>query len=624
MKKKSTKGLLFALMFCFLLGATFLLSLNTLNSNRASTSNLNEAQKPSASATDIQVAILNSDEGDTYSGWDGGNDNPYDRVQTVLDDRGYSTTIITNDDITSGSSLYNMGIDVLVLPDNGPTDTAAAGIGDWCRDYDGHIVSLDSSVVVLFYEGLITGEIHNTNYQYDLWDYSATTEGNVTNNAHPIMESYSLYEQITGTSGNSQFIKSEMESSLGTEAQYFHPLVEHPGQPDYIQAAAFDFPEQGRFVQIWDQYPEDDTHDTENLFINAVDWVYNGGSSARPDLEVSFTTAPSEGEAYSTVTYTAKVKNIGSDTASNINFYLDIEGSTETSHLEFDLAPEESYSLSIEYTLPSSGSILIEAYSDVVTGETIINNNQVSTSTSIVDDPAPTLSYDSSFTYYKDSTGNVVNITAQDEDPEDYRYRIDGDTWSSYYTWTNEQDIEINIDGLSEGYHDLEVQIYDIYGTYSTANVEINVEQATDTAAPSIDQPEDITVSEGYTEQAIIWTVSDEYPSTYSINCNGTAVISNDSWSNGEITYNITDGKATGTYIYEITVEDESGNTASDTVEFTVTEEPAIENDENNDDDSDENSDNPQLEGLSGDMGVVALLALLATMGIIYLAYKKL
>ena len=618
-KKKYKKGIFFALMFCFLLGATFLFFIdNTLESNRTNSSDLNQFQTPNTSTTDIEIAILDSTEGSGYSGWTGGNSNPYDRVQTVLDNRGYSTSIITNADITNGSSLYDMGIDVLILPDNGPTDTAAAGIGNWSRDYDGHIISLDSSVVVLFYEGLITGEIHNSNYNGDLWDYSADTMGNVTNNAHPVMESYSLYEQIYGTSGNCQFKKTELETSLGAESQYFHPLVENPGEPNKIQAAAFDFPEQGRFVQIWDQYPESESHDTENLFVNAVDWVYSGGISVRPDLEVSFTTAPSEGEEYSTLTYSAKVTNIGSDTASNINLYLDIDSITEASHLDFELAPEESYSISTEYTLPASGSVMIEAYCDAVSGETVINNNEASTSTSIVADPAPTLSYDPSFNYYLDSTGNMVNITCQDEDPDNYRYMIDEGLWSSYSTWTNEQNIEINIDGLTEGYHELEVQVYDIYGSYSTANVEINVEQLTDTNSPSIDQPDDISVFEGYTDQSITWEVTDDYPGNYSVICEGLMVAYETSWSNGELTYHIEDGKTQGTYTYEITVEDEFGNINSDVVEFTVTEKPAVEENKN-----DDNNDHNELESLPEGIAAFSFLTLIATASIIYLVYKK-
>ncbi|MFO8017881.1 MAG: CARDB domain-containing protein [Promethearchaeia archaeon] len=622
MKEKTyRKGVLFALIFCFLLGATFLLFIgNTLETNETNPSHLYQAQSPNSSATDIEVAILNSEEGDSYSGWYGGNSNPYERVQQVLDDRGYSTTIITNDDITDGTSLYDMGIDVLVLPDNGPTDTAAAGIGNWSRDYNGHIVSLDSSVVVLFYEGLITGEIHESNYYDDLWDYSATDEGNVTNSAHPVMESYSLYEQITGTSGNSQFLKTELEANLGTDAQYFHPLVEQPGQPNNIQAAAFDLPEQGRFVQIWDQYPEDDAHDTENLFVGAVDWVYNGGSAVRPDLDVTFRTAPSEGEAHSTVTYSAKVTNIGSDTASDINFYLDIGGITETSHSGFDLAPEESYTLSTNYTLPASGSVTVEAYCDAVSGETVINNNDDSATTTIVEDPAPTLSYDPSYTYYLDTSGNEVSITAEDDDPDYYEYMIDEGSWSSSNSWTNDQDININLDGLSEGYHELEARVYDMYGSYSTAIIDIEVEQISDSTSPTIDQPDNISVSEGYTDQSITWTATDDYPSNYSITEDGSAVVSDATWDSENITYDIPDGKQKGDYTYEITVEDESGNTASDSVQFTVVE---VSEAEDHDDTSDDENNNKQLEGIPSSMGI-SLVTLIVASGIIYFAYKKL
>ena len=577
MNIKNKKTIFLVISLCLSLSAAFLFFANNTPMTH------DRAETVRSSANDFKVAILNSDNGYDYSGWRGGNDNPYDRVQQVLDDRGYTTTIITNDDLVDGESLYNMGIDVLILPDNGPTDTAANAIGEWNRNYDGHIVSMDSSVVVLFYEGLITGEIHYSNYYDELWGYGTDQEGKIIDSSHPIMGSYSLNEEITGKNYNCEFYNSSMNTELGSNAEYFHPLVSDLSVPDNIYVAAFDFPNQGRLVQIWDQYPEDDTHDTENLFVGAVDWVYSGGESARPDLDVSFISAPSEGETGATVSYDAKIENIGTESASNVNFYLDIEGSTEASQTGFSLNPGETSTLSVNYTLPSSGSISISAHCDSVSGETILNNNEISTSTSIVSDPAPFLSYDSSIGYFEGTTGNNAIISTQDDDPNHFRYNIDDATWSDYISWSNDESIEINIDDLSRGYHQLLVEVYDDYGSYSTATIEINVEEYSDTNPPTIDDRADITVIEGYTGESITWEVSDAHPDNYSITCNGEMVVSNNEWSTGNITYEISDGKEKGDYVYEIIIEDESGNSNSDTVQFSVVDEsiPSISQPEN-------------------------------------------
>ncbi len=566
-------GKFLILLCCLIFSTAFLIFTNSF----LQVSNRNQVyrdsiQSPKISDDGIKVAILNSDAGSDYSGWYGGNMNPYERAQSVLDARGYSTVIITNDDLSSGDgkSLDDMGIDVLVLPDNGPTDTAAAAIGDWNRNYNGHIVSMDSSVVVLFYEGLITGEIHSTNYHGVLWGYGTEVEGEVINSTHPVMDSYSLHQLITGTSGNCEFYESDMNTELGTDSKYFHPLVADPAELNRIFVAAFNFPGQGRFVQMWDQYPEDETHDTENLYVSAVDWVYSGSVSVRPDLDVSFISAPQEGEGGSTISYSAKVTNIGTDTATDINFNLDIDGSTEASNIGFSLSPEESYTLSVDYILPSSGSITINAHSNSVSGETVLNNNEKSTSTSIVADPAPSLSYNSLLTYAEGTAGNIISIAAQDDDPHNYRYSIDGESWSTYCSWSNDIDIEINVDGLAIGYHQLDVEVYDIHSFYSTANVEINVEEVSDRTPPTINNPSDISVSEGYTGQSITWSVDDAYPSTYTITCNSSEVVSATSWTSGDITYTIPDGKLKGEYTFEITVSDDSGNQNSDVVLFNV------------------------------------------------------
>jgi C4-type Zn-finger protein len=137
--------------------------------------------------------------------------------------------------------------------------------------------------------------------------------------------------------------------------------------------------------------------------------------------------------------------------------------------------------------------------------------------------------------------------------------------------------IEDEMLGLSKPLSGIEVgtHYYTIVASNSTGYSLSNCLEiiVTDESAPSIDHPDDIIVSEGYSTQAIKWSVSDAYPATYSIQCNESEVVSEEVWSNGNITFDIPEGKTKGTYTYTIIIEDESGNNASDTVELTIADE---------------------------------------------------
>lgn len=86
------------------------------------------------------------------------------------------------------------------------------------------------------------------------------------------------------------------------------------------------------------------------------------------------------------------------------------------------------------------------------------------------------------------------------------------------------------------------------------------------------DIPENLSAYEGYTDLSISWVTTDLYPATYTIELNGTEVVSPTTWTSGtSISYNVPKGLLIGDHNITIIVTDERGNTAKDTVIFTVT-----------------------------------------------------
>ncbi|MHA1905371.1 MAG: phospholipase D-like domain-containing protein, partial [Candidatus Thorarchaeota archaeon] len=93
---------------------------------------------------------------------------------------------------------------------------------------------------------------------------------------------------------------------------------------------------------------------------------------------------------------------------------------------------------------------------------------------------------------------------------------------------------------------------------------------------PTIDSPANIEYELGDTGNAIVWHPSDTDPQNYTLTQNS-ILFAQDDWSGGDITIDI-DGLGTGTYLYELTVYDQTGKSASDLVQVTVidTTDPSI------------------------------------------------
>ncbi|MHA1124623.1 MAG: S8 family serine peptidase [Candidatus Heimdallarchaeota archaeon] len=189
------------------------------------------------------VAILDSYTTPSYIV--GGVSNNYGIIEVGLNSAGYTTLVVTNDDIKNG--ILNT-VSILLLIDNLPDDAASIIIGDWCKA-GGNILSFDSSICLLNYEGILPPESAGSPGYNEYWDYESNTLGYIRNADHPIMAGYSLDDYLTGTSGNAQFFNDEI--ALTTAGQHFTSLVEDQSDSTKSYVSVYDNPSFGKVVQIW-------------------------------------------------------------------------------------------------------------------------------------------------------------------------------------------------------------------------------------------------------------------------------------------------------------------------------------------------------------------------------------
>jgi hypothetical protein len=108
--------------------------------------------------------------------------------------------------------------------------------------------------------------------------------------------------------------------------------------------------------------------------------------------------------------------------------------------------------------------------------------------------------------------------------------------------------------------------VYDIDGNSRGDSLLVRV--VDDDTAPTIDNPEDITYTEGSTGNVIIWTPMDEYPESFRVTYNG-SIIRDESWGGSRIILNV-DNLAVGSHVFLVSVTDGSSNSISDQVMVTV------------------------------------------------------
>jgi hypothetical protein len=224
----------------------------------------------------IRVAVLNSADHPAYG--TGAANNFYQQALDVLNNDPTNVgdivaTNITNADVESGA-LANY--DVLFLADNWPNLTANENIINfWNKTNGGGIVALDSSIAFLCYAGILPAEANGTNGRNLYWDYNTKLTAQITA-AHPITAGYTVGQNITapGATGDARYLIANISTTAGYP--YFTMLANEYHNTSWSYVSAYNPPNKGRVVHIWDQQPSDQA--TRFLIFNAVRWAANAPS----------------------------------------------------------------------------------------------------------------------------------------------------------------------------------------------------------------------------------------------------------------------------------------------------------------------------------------------------------
>ncbi|MBY9007143.1 MAG: hypothetical protein KGD63_10320 [Candidatus Lokiarchaeota archaeon] len=132
-------------------------------------------------------------------------------------------------------------------------------------------------------------------------------------------------------------------------------------------------------------------------------------------------------------------------------------------------------------------------------------------------------------------------------------------------TWTavgvGNSSLDLSIEDLIEDLVDMDTNTI---GTPNAIDGSVDVEEAP-TQVPELNSPPDVYYKAGETGVSITWIATDDNPTTYIITRNGTIVASG-SWSSGDSITVSVDGLSVDNYQFTCTVNDGSGNNATDSV----------------------------------------------------------
>lgn len=185
---------------------------------------------------------------------------------------------------------------------------------------------------------------------------------------------------------------------------------------------------------------------------------------------------------------------------------------------------------------------------------------------------APSSNSPEDIEYELGDSGNKITWKGYDSDPAGYHVLRNGTLYASGVWNSSGETIDVVVDGLPVGTHNMTITLNDTIGQKCSDTVWVTV---TVGLAPHIDHPPDVFMIEGFSGYEIVWDPQDSNPSHFIILVNGSATM-HGLWNSTseKIAVNL-DGTMMGTYNYTIRVNDTAGNQASDSVLVIVSDNTA-------------------------------------------------
>jgi nitrous oxidase accessory protein NosD len=157
--------------------------------------------------------------------------------------------------------------------------------------------------------------------------------------------------------------------------------------------------------------------------------------------------------------------------------------------------------------------------------------------------------------------GNNLTWIFMDLNPNFFRIFLNG-TEELNGTWVNDDIIIFNLDGLWNGYYEVQLEVDDLYGNTFIDIIEVIV---FDSLSPMVIGPFQVFFVEGETGHSILWTVLDENPFNYTIFENGISKTSG-FWGQSQTLTLLLDGLSSGQYNITLVLYDTTANMASHSV----------------------------------------------------------
>ncbi len=234
--------------------------------------------------------------------------------------------------------------------------------------------------------------------------------------------------------------------------------------------------------------------------------------------------------------------------------------------LFIDGNPQEWQSWSIgRYSIRVGGTELVEHNYTIAAYDSWGNVVADSVLVTVRDTTPPEVTACDNIVYEAGTEGHNITWIVGDIHPALFQIIIDG-VPGDCTEWNNGT-VSISVDRLELGTHNYTIEVCDTSGNVATSTVMVTV---VDTTPPQLTHPPDVVMSENSTGKHIRWYASDLYLACYAIFGNG-VLIEFGEWSTTFETVAVElDGLSAGTYVYEIVVNDTSGNTAQNEVTVTM------------------------------------------------------